>query len=177
MPFLILLSLVQSVYNSSSSGLQTQRTPTGVVDSPSNKLILSVLLGLLGSSAPVNIPGSSFQQDRSGGLINPSPSSTSSPAFPHSFLQSSLHRENSLDHVSSCMREKNMCMWLRVCVCAFYVHMYLHMYVHLTAVSYPNSKFQPPLTGCGRIIGCEWSWQDLWDGVPIYEWGWWGWPL
>ncbi|XP_047498642.1 RING finger protein unkempt homolog isoform X2 [Penaeus chinensis] len=55
--------------------------------------------GLLGSSAPVNIPGSSFQQDRSGGLIsNPSPSSTSSPAFPHSFLQSSLHRENSLDH-------------------------------------------------------------------------------
>lgn len=131
MPFLILLSLVQSVYNSSSSGLQTQRTPTGVVDSPSNKLILSVLLGLLGSSAPVNIPGSSFQQDRSGGLINPSPSSTSSPAFPHSFLQSSLHRENSLDHVSSCMREKNMCMWLRVCVCAFYVHMYLHMYVHI----------------------------------------------
>ncbi|XP_042242474.1 RING finger protein unkempt homolog isoform X2 [Homarus americanus] len=53
--------------------------------------------GLLGSSAPVNIPGSSFQE-RSGGLIsNPSPSSTSSPAFPHSFLQSSLHRENSLD--------------------------------------------------------------------------------
>lgn len=53
--------------------------------------------GLLGSSAPVNIPGSSFQE-RSGGLItNPSPSSTSSPAFTHSFLQSSLHRENSLD--------------------------------------------------------------------------------
>nr|XP_045594517.1 RING finger protein unkempt-like isoform X2 [Procambarus clarkii] len=53
--------------------------------------------GLLGSSAPVNIPGSSFQE-RSGGLLtNPSPSSTSSPAFPHSFLQSSLHRENSLD--------------------------------------------------------------------------------
>lgn len=56
-------------------------------------------LGLLGSSAPVNIPGSSFQ-DRSGGIItNPSPSSASSPAFPHSFLQSSLHRENSLDQV------------------------------------------------------------------------------
>nr|XP_053654970.1 RING finger protein unkempt homolog isoform X2 [Cherax quadricarinatus] len=53
--------------------------------------------GLLGSSAPVNIPGSNFQE-RSGGLItNPSPSSTSSPAFPHSFLQSSLHRENSMD--------------------------------------------------------------------------------
>ncbi|XP_063886090.1 RING finger protein unkempt homolog isoform X1 [Scylla paramamosain] len=52
--------------------------------------------GLLGSSAPVNIPGSSFQE-RSGGLItNPSPS-TSSPAFTHSFFQSSLHRENSLD--------------------------------------------------------------------------------
>ncbi|XP_068200333.1 RING finger protein unkempt-like isoform X3 [Palaemon carinicauda] len=55
--------------------------------------------GLLGSSAPVNIPGSSFQ-DRSGGLVNNS-SSTSSPAFPHSFLQSSLHRDNSLDQGAS----------------------------------------------------------------------------
>ncbi|KAK3860000.1 hypothetical protein Pcinc_029152 [Petrolisthes cinctipes] len=56
--------------------------------------------GLLGSSAPVNIPGTSFHDRSAGGLLtNPSPS-TSSPAFPHSFLQSALHRENSLDQVA-----------------------------------------------------------------------------
>ncbi|KAG0722631.1 Retrovirus-related Pol polyprotein from type-1 retrotransposable element R2 [Chionoecetes opilio] len=73
-----------------------------VEGNPLNKSISSRFAnsGLLGSSAPVNIPGSSFQE-RSGGLItNPSPS-TSSPAFTHSFFQSSIHRENSLDQASA----------------------------------------------------------------------------
>ncbi|XP_076039960.1 RING finger protein unk isoform X2 [Oratosquilla oratoria] len=51
--------------------------------------------GLLGSSAPVNIPGSNFHERSVLASLSPS---TSSPAFPHSFLHSSM--QNSLDQVS-----------------------------------------------------------------------------
>nr|XP_045594518.1 RING finger protein unkempt-like isoform X3 [Procambarus clarkii] len=85
-----------SFVSSLPSSLSSTVSPLAPPFYPTSDTVESVV-GLLGSSAPVNIPGSSFQE-RSGGLLtNPSPSSTSSPAFPHSFLQSSLHRENSLD--------------------------------------------------------------------------------
>ncbi|KAK7076833.1 hypothetical protein SK128_026989 [Halocaridina rubra] len=87
-----------SYVSSLPSSLSSTVSPLAPPFYPTSDTVESVV-GLLGSSAPVNIPGSSFQ-DRSGGLVNNS-SATSSPAFPHSFLQSSLHRENSLDQGAS----------------------------------------------------------------------------
>ncbi|XP_068200336.1 RING finger protein unkempt-like isoform X5 [Palaemon carinicauda] len=87
-----------SFVSSLPSSLSSTVSPLAPPFYPTSDTVESVV-GLLGSSAPVNIPGSSFQ-DRSGGLVNNS-SSTSSPAFPHSFLQSSLHRDNSLDQGAS----------------------------------------------------------------------------
>ncbi|XP_066981401.1 RING finger protein unkempt-like isoform X2 [Macrobrachium rosenbergii] len=87
-----------SFVSSLPSSLSSTVSPLAPPFYPTSDTVESVV-GLLGSSAPVNIPGSSFQ-DRSSGLVNNS-SSTSSPAFPHSFLQSSLHRENSLDQGAS----------------------------------------------------------------------------
>ncbi|KAL7635578.1 UNVERIFIED_CONTAM: hypothetical protein RMT77_014647 [Armadillidium vulgare] len=92
------LNLDESMTLGSSLDRDFESKANTLTNSLSNSLTSSITgSGLIGgSSAPVNIPRSNYHDRNS--LQSQSPSSTSSPGFPHSFL---LQRENSFEQASS----------------------------------------------------------------------------